>query len=58
MTFFRSTYQKAPERGCAVLGQPQQVTNFIGFWFSVAGCGWSATQPRSVRFRIFVGGAR
>ena len=38
---------KMAERGCVVLDQPQQVSNFRGAEELAMGCGWSATQPRS-----------
>jgi len=50
---FRANFKK-PERGCVVLGQPQQVLIFttvsIFDWLGVfpPGGGWSATQPRSI----------
>ena len=37
-----------PERGCVVLDQPQQRSNFRGVSQLAKRCGWSATQPRSV----------
>ena len=38
---------KTPERGCVVLDQPQQATQFRRIGAFSACCGWSATQPRS-----------
>jgi len=38
---------KNPERGCVVLDQPQQVSNFQLNWLPTPTCGWSSTQPRS-----------
>jgi hypothetical protein len=41
------TCLKILERGCVVLDQPQQSSNFSCVWKAVACCGWSMTQPRS-----------
>jgi len=38
---------KIPERGCVVLDQPQQASNFRRVEALAACCGWSSTQPRS-----------
>ena len=39
------------ERGCVVLDQPQQATQFRRMGVFSACCGWSSTQPRSGVFR-------
>jgi hypothetical protein len=38
---------KIPERGYAVLDQPQQTSNFRRIEELAACCGWSSIQPRS-----------